>query len=444
MQSKIEVRIPVNYREEREYAVHCIFYDFLGLSYELIIDEESTGYIVSFGEKKMMIHDAFFNQYPQKLSYLKTDALPTVSFASNQFLIEKDIPILYGSNEIKIEKNICKCFIDIFASIFFMLTRWEEYVNKERDSHGRFPATASIAYKSNFLHRPVVNEYVEMLWNILKYMGYEGERKKRKFELVLTHDIDIMRWRGNIGRAMAGDLLKRGNLSKAFSRLSFFFKEPVRTYDFLMDQSEKIGMKSHFYFMATEDENLYDTPNYLNTEEFQVLIKKIRSRGHIVGFHPGYTTFLDEEKWKIEKERLEDVIGDRVIVGRQHYLRMDISQTLRIWNNQKMEVDSTLGYADQVGFRCGTGDCFQVFDFLYRKELALRERPLVVMDGSLKVYQNISLPAAEEILNYYIQIGHKYKMTITFLFHNSSFDACEWRGWKQMYKSFLYKNFRLQ
>ena len=75
--------------------------------------------------------------------------------------------------------KIIECGIDIFASSFFMLTRWEEYVNKIRDMHNRFPAYASLACKNNFLDRPIVNEYVEMLWNMLKFLGCKQEKKKR-------------------------------------------------------------------------------------------------------------------------------------------------------------------------------------------------------------------------------------------------------------------------
>ncbi len=86
-------------------------------------------------------------------------------FSKNDFIVEKDIPIIYGTDKLEIteqNQNIITCGIDIFASSFFMLTRWEEYVNKNRDRHNRFPAIESLAFKNDFLSRPVVNEYVEM------------------------------------------------------------------------------------------------------------------------------------------------------------------------------------------------------------------------------------------------------------------------------------------
>ena len=49
-----------------------------------------------------------------------------------------------------------------------MLSRYEEAVLLDRDDHDRFPATASIAYKTGFLDRPIIDEYVEILWVAMK------------------------------------------------------------------------------------------------------------------------------------------------------------------------------------------------------------------------------------------------------------------------------------
>ena len=280
-----------------------------------------------------------------------------------------------------------------------------------------------------------------MLWNMFVYLGYVGCRKARKFELVLTHDIDWMSCHLNPCMEFARDIIKKKNFELAFSRIPFFFRNYVDTYDFLMTESEKVDLKSHFYFMAADPKSsIYNTPFYLNTKRFRRLINEIRSRDHIIGFHPGYTTYSNEENWISEKRKLENILGIEVLEGRQHYLRMEVVKTLSIWEKQGMRVDSTLGYADRDGFRCGTGDCFTLFDFLNRKKMRLKESPLIVMDGTLKTYQTISLTDVSKKLNYYMEVGKRYGMPITFLFHNSSFDIWDWKGWKNVYKECL-KNY---
>ncbi|MDF1576020.1 MAG: hypothetical protein P1P86_12605 [Bacteroidales bacterium] len=189
----INIQIPNNNVPEREYIIDAIFTGYLGLSYSLHINEAVRDYVVQIHENELAIKDSFFSSYPAPLSYQVREALPErIGFASNVFTTEKDIPVIYGNDEIVETENTIIVGIDIFASAFFMLTRWEEYVHERRDEHARFKGEDSIAFQYGFLHRPVVNEYVEMLWNLMRRMGYQGRRVERSFELFLTHDVDAL------------------------------------------------------------------------------------------------------------------------------------------------------------------------------------------------------------------------------------------------------------
>jgi hypothetical protein len=319
-----------------------------------------------------------------------------------------------------------------------MLTRWEEYVNKERDEHDRFPGSASVAFKNGFLHRPVVNEYVEMLWVLLQKLGFKYKRKQRSFELVLTHDVDHLNYPGTC-RIILGDMLKRKNLKLAQKHIEYFWKfgsNPYDYFDFLMTSSEKLGLKSHFYFMSSDSKLPRDPGFYLKDKRFKSKISEIRKRGHIIGFHPGYYTFNDDDRWRYEKQLLEEAVQQEIVEGRQHYLRMDVTKTLPIWENNNMKIDSTLSFADKEGFRCGTGDIFPVFDFLNRMQLQLKECPLILMDGTLQQHQEYSREQVIDISQNYISVGKKYNTLITLLFHNSSFIG-EWEGYDSIYREIL-------
>jgi hypothetical protein len=189
-----------------------------------------------------------------------------------------------------------------------------------------------------------------------------------------------------------------------------------------------MGIKSHFYFMASDNKLLPREYRYsLKSKLFREKINEIKIRDHLIGFHPGYYTYNDENRWSYEKELLEEAVNDNIVEGRQHYLRMDITKTLNIWNKHQMIIDSTLGYADIEGFRCGTGDIFYLFDIINRRQMNIMEQPLIVMDGTLFDYQQYSLDKATEILNYFILIGKKYNSRITLLFHNNTIDT-KWNG----------------
>lgn len=433
----LKIKIPNNNIPEREYTIKTLLFDFLGLSAIIVTESKYIHYSISFEDKELLFLDSFFNKYPTALSYLNPDAIPKkIIFTKNEFIVENKIPVIYGNDELVISENKIFCGIDIFASSFFMLTRWEEHINKTRDFHNRFPGSDSIAFRNNFLNRPVVNEYVEMLWNMIQKLGYKGERRRGNFELVLTHDIDELNYPGSY-RTILGDVLKRGNLKLAQEHFKYIYlSNPYDTFDFLMTTSEKLGVKSCFYFMSTDSQLLYERNFYLKSRLFVSTIKKIKERGHIIGFHPGYYTYDNFVRWSYEKRLLEKAVNHEIDEGRQHYLRMDITKTFTIWDKNNMKIDSTLSFADKEGFRCGTGDTFHIFDFCNRKQLNLEERPLIIMDRSLQQYQKYTYDQALEIFQHYISAGKKYRTKITLLFHNSSFFG-KWAGYDSLYKNLL-------
>lgn len=425
----ITVKIPNNNIHERKYILSIMFDEFLGINFEIIRDNNILDWIIELENgSQLIIKDHFFRKYPQDLEYLKLENIPSnIEFGQNDFIVEDNIPIIYGTDELKTneqEQKTITCGIDIFASSFFMLSRWEEYVNKNRDNHNRFLAIESLAFKNDFLDRSVVNEYVEMLWSMLEYLGINQKRKDKEYQLFLTHDIDeLYMWKSwkQVFRVALGDIIKRKSLALAFERISEYYhvnrnkiNDPFDTFGLLMDESESVGLKSRFYFMSggvTEYDNRYRIDEQKSLE----LIQKIKQRGHIIGIHPSYNAYNNFEQFKKEKEHLEKVASCKIVEGREHYLRFEVPTTWQIWDDNGMKIDSTCGYADKEGFRCGTGDEFNVFNILTRKKLKLKERPLVVMDCSLFDYNSYSYNEASKIMNRL----QKNTNDFTLLWHNS-------------------------
>ena len=446
----IKIYIPNNNIPERKYIIDIIFREFLGLDFKLIINNgelKINDWIIELENGyKLIVEDHFFNKFPNDLEYLKEENIPKIiEFGENDFIVEDDIPIIYGTNTlITNNQSTIICGIDIFASSFFMLTRWEEYVNKNRDNHDRFPAYESLTYRNNFLDRPVVNEYVEMLKNMLLHLGLNQKTKNKNYQLILTHDVDeIVMWRSwkQVFRVALGDVVKRRDTKLAFSRIAEYFlikqgkiKDPFDTFDWLMDKSESIGAKSRFYFMSggvTEFDNRYDI------KDAKKLIEKIKNRGHIVGIHPSYNAYNDAKQLKKEKEALESVCKCKIKEGREHYLRFEVPTTWQIWEDNGFEIDSTCGYADKEGFRCGTGDEFSVFNILSREKLKLKERPLVYMDDNrLKGERIYDKKLLLKNISSLIEKSKKYNSTYTLLFHQSIF-ATEEIDYKGIYEEVI-------
>lgn len=444
----VMVKIPNSFLPERKYIISIFFDELLGLDYEIEFKEcdEKDYRIILENKKELIIKDSFFSKLRDD-KYLSKENLPLhpLQRANNQFIMDDDLPIIYGNENIKIAKDTITCGIDVFAGSFFMLSRWEEYVNKTRDEHNRFPAVASLAYKNNFLDRPIVNEYVEMLWNMLKFLGMNQKRQKRKFELLLTHDVDrLYQWHSwrQVFRVMAGDILKRKDFNLAVSRKNDYIKvnreetkDPFDTFDWLMSQSESIGTKSHFYFMSDNTTN--DSRYKIDETKAIELMKDIKKRGHIIGFHPGYSTYNNFKQWKREKDLLEKTFNMQMKEGRQHYMRFEIPNTWQIWDDGNMEVDSTCNYTDKEGFRCGTGNEFSAFNILTRKKLNLKERPLLYMDTNSLYGKKISdQTVIETNIKKLLDKSKKYSMKATILFHNSIFEK-DTPNYKEIYERII-------
>jgi hypothetical protein len=359
-----------------------------------------------------------------------------VTFYSGEFAKEPNMPVLYGRPEVTADASTIHCCIDIFASAFFMLTRLEEVVIRKKDYLQRFPAEESLAFKNNFLHRPVVNEWVEFMRNMIRSLFPFVEYKPlQQFELLFTHDIDLLNAPVSL-REFAKDLVKRRSVSASRKRLNYLVKgsNPYDLFDFFMNVSENNNTVSHFYFMTGHNVTGKDGEKYNHTPLYRRVLKQIKERGHIIGFHPSLLTYNNPEMFKCEKNKLEQDIDGRVTEGRQHALRFDIPGTWNIWNDNGMKTDSTLGFSAHEGFRCGTGSRFNVFDVKQRRTLELQELPLVVMDTTLHVNRRLTTEQSMEIIRSYIDIGKKYNMPVTLLFHNLIDESIDWNNWKQLYE----------
>ncbi len=446
----ITISVADNNLNERKYIIDILFNEFLGLDYRLEVGSIDYEIVLENGNQ-LIIKDGFFSKSPKEMAYLNLENLPSkVDFVKNDFTAEENIPVVFGTDSLGVADDgmtTITCGIDIFASSFFMLTRWEEYVNLNRDSHNRFPAYESVAYKNNFLDRPVVNEYVELLWNMLTRLGVNQQRKLRSFQTVLTHDVDIpLKYSSFMSgfKEVLGDVVKRKNIPLAMKNLTKKTKvslsletDPFDTFDFLMSVSEKLEVKSHFFFMGngvTKFDNVYNS----NDPFIKKLVVKIKKRGHFIGIHPTYNAYNNQQQFRKEKEALEKNFDTEILFGREHYLRFEVPATWQVWEDNGMLWDSTVGFADKEGFRCGTCYPYSVFNILSREKLQLKERPLIVMEGNFTTYQDHIKPEEmEHKINVLINKVKKYDGEFVFLWHNSSFNTPQWERYQSVYEKVL-------
>ena len=333
--------------------------------------------------------------------------------------------------------------LDVLGSAFFMLTRYEEAVKQDRDNHDRFPAITSLAYQEGFLHRPIINEYVEILWACLKKLWPRLKRKPRHFQIYVSHDVDHpFKFQFNfvkqLCRTFAVNVIKYHNPFRTFnflrgwieSKNSKFTVDPYNTFDLIMDISEYHGLKSTFFFIADHSAGLIDGVYNIDHPLIRNLLRKIHQRGHDIGLHPSYNTYQDPIQTKREFESLkkvcmEEKIDQVIWGGRQHYLRWETPTTFQNLEEAGVSYDTSLAFADHAGFRCGVCYQFPTFNVRSRESLALYEHPLIVMDRTVldKHYMNLGVEGETSLraIEQYKDQCRMFDGDFTLLWHNNRF-----------------------
>lgn len=434
---------------EIDYTLAVIFKHWLGVEYS-VCEHHGPEIKLTVGEKVISLSQSFFSRaerYWLEASSLPDGPLKQYPLAQIKRIqsghIPKNkggLPILFGEPVIKVEPDSVVCGIDIIGTIFFMLSRYEEAVITERDRHDRFPAAASIAYKAGFLDRPIVNEYLELLWAMIKHLWPGVQRKQRSFRMLLSHDVDapfedLFRPSYWVLRGFLADIVKRKDPRLAVERYrrwrsvkaGLIERDRYNNFDFIMRESERRSLRSAFYFLPSGSKDLLFTPTIYNPY-IGDLMRQIADHGHEIGIHGHYDTYTDAEAMYNEAEKIRERLKQLAIVqdymgGRQHYLRWKTPQTFQSLELAGLDYDTTLGYAEQPGFRCGTCYDFPVYDIEKRKVLKLMERPLIAMDVSVISQFYLNKGVGEDALRVFKNIKDScraYNGDFTLLWHNSS------------------------
>ncbi len=368
-----------------------------------------------------------------------------------------------GSDElvttvIKRKSNGYRIHYDILGLVYWMLSRQEEVGREDLDEHDRFPGRASHAFKFNYLKRPVVDEWLHILGQVIKKNWPNTELKKHSFRIEVSHDVDLpsayafKSWM-TISRILVGHIVKRRNLSEFYKTLLIRFNskykihhsDPANTFDYIMKLSEESNLVSTFYFICGKTSQRYDSDydisHYL---PIRSLLREVHRRGHKIGLHPSYNTYRDSWALKREADTLKRVCSEEGVLqeewgARMHYLRWKHPYTLIGLQNAQLDNDCTLGYADLPGFRCGT--CFEYpgCDPIEKEILSIRIRPLIAMECTIMSKSYLGMGTGTEALNEFLQLKNacaKMGGVFTLLWHNSQLESPEKR---RIYESVLNK-----
>lgn len=409
-----------------QYTKDIVDVDFL---YQKTDDENV---VIHSNNKTIILENSFFDQNKSDFSsHFQKDHIPQEIQNSSITIGNTTLPLasVYGSNEVSITNNTLRIKADLLASGFFMLTRWEESVNKERDKHQRYPSQSSLAVKSGMHMRPLVDEYKEVFEASIEWMLGNIRLTARSNKVIATHDVDHYRFiqskTQKFVKSSKAVLSGNKEILKAIqSKIDIYNR-----MDEFMDLAEKIDQKAFFFFL-TGGKSEYDIQN--KAKYVQESVKKVVERGHEIGIHPSYE-FVDKvDILSKEKRKLEQLSGQKITNSRNHYLRPETPKIYKQLIANGIETDFTMGYADQIGFRAGVSSSYYGFDWKERKKLPLKIQPLHIMDVTLKDYLKISPEESIEEIQKLQEQVKKYNGEFCFLWHNSSFEINGWKDYESV------------
>lgn len=292
-----------------------------------------------------------------------------------------------------------------------LFTKKEEYNPIYLDKYNRYPYFLS---QNRNVLEPKVSKY--LIENGFNPTYPEG----KTFAVCLTHDIDLIyeNWTDCAFNSIKSIMQKN---AIDFIKHSYYLinkkKHPYWNFKKIMDIEKRYNAKSSFYFLALDIDN-YDYRYSL--EEIYDDMQYILKRGWEIGLHGSHEAYKDISVLKKEKNKIENVLGKKVIGYRNHYLHFKTPLTWEILSEAGFKYDTTYGYPNCVGFRNGMCHPFKPFNLETEKEIEIIEIPLIIMDCTLLGnYMQLNADDAWNLVKEIIDKIEKYKGVITILWHNT-------------------------
>ena len=418
------------------YIQHQVFQEWLGLKCEITTDVEVykqfIGGRINYSNSRILEEEFLI---PSSV-LLRERRIRSLKLHST-FQYNK-IPALFKS-----EITEADIQFDILSAIFYILSRYEEYLAFTPDKHNRFPASASWAFRYDCLHLPIVDIYVDSIKKQLLERFPHLVFEKRKFSVNITYDID-MAWaylhKGstrNFG-GLFRDIFK-GRWKAVNTRCLVLLnqqKDPYQTFDYFDQLHQQYEVQATYFFLLGAY-NTFDKNTNPSKIVFRQLIQRIAQK-YTVGIHPSYESNNQIQQLKKEIQSLVAITSQPITKSRQHFLKLHLPITYRRLLEQNITADYSMGYASEIGFRAGTSFPFYWYDLEKETSTNLYIHPFQVMDVTLKDYLQLSPEQAKIKISELIQVIQSTGGVFCSLWHNSSFSFIEnWEEWREVYEYLL-------
>lgn len=390
------------------YIADLIFREILGLSWEIVTDRRKIG------------------------------KCPVINYSTEEIRGSFRItpaPILFETGvrtqEIKIEEwNGLPVFFrctpdsgipfDIFGASFYMVTRYEEYLDFVPDEFGGFRAADSLAFRHGFLGQPVVDLWVKELAKALvrKYNSLVFRRNEYKALITINVDEPF----AYLGKSVFGDIsgffhditATKGQASHRLGCLVKEEKDPYEVIDYIISSAKNAGAGTRFFFPVGDHSSYDRNPSWKNDDYRKLIISTTRKT--VTGIRTSFKASVNTRELTKEVMRFKAITGNQVISGRFNILKLSMP-ALKNLSDAGICEDYSMGFRDEPGFRAGIARPFFFYDISAERISKMRLIPFQFLDitfsGSEEtdpapVMQEIrkSIAAVREAGGFFVSIWH--------------------------------------
>jgi hypothetical protein len=264
------------------------------------------------------------------------------------------------------------------------------------------------------------------------------------FALCLTHDVDTpFKLFYNI--LYHGDIGFKRNPLREFKE--WIFGQPFHQFDDVMELEDKYGVRSAFNFLNEQSiikdrkflevrslGDLYKLFSHyhqydITDERIRKVIQELKTGDWEIGLHGSYETKNDKNRLEYEVSILEELAGEELKGGRQHYWRLDIPSTWNFYQDVGLSYDTSLGSGNEFGFHWGYGarrpfeDKFVVF-------------PTTIMDDAL-LNDIDSLSEGKQTCSNLLIEASENNSIMTVDWHLSRFNQQKWPNHTPLYEHLI-------
>lgn len=326
---------------------------------------------------------------------------------------------------------------DIFAAIFYLISRYEEYLPHEKDMYGRYAHENSLAFKEGFLNVPLVNIWLNAFAKAIREKHPSFTIRHSPFTFLPTYDIDIAYSykHKSLVRTVGG--LLRNNPLERVKVLSGKQKDPFDAYQWMDDLHTTNDLQPLYFFLTAQKNGLYDKNILPHTAAFQQLVKH-HTGLYETGIHPSWQSGDNFLLLKQEKKILEDISGKQITRSRQHYIRFHLPSGYRRLLEAGITDDYSMGYGSINGFRASVASSFYWYDLEKDEPSWLRIHPFCFMEANSFYEQHLSAEQAYEEALHFLNICKAVNGTMITIWHNNFLGTAKaFAGWRECYKLFI-------